>query len=191
MQLINFSTDARILLMMNPVCLSLILFCPSKTTTQHKRVILSLRASATIGAMLLLFMCAGGLLLKYLEISINVFSLFGAILLMLSCIKALLLDYASSSGMGLLVPFTFPIAAGPIILSRAMNLTAGYGGVFMQIVASIVNCGLIIFFIACSFIVFSFIVRIPGTKPVLPLIIKLSYVFYGCLSLQSIINFLH
>ena len=181
--------DTQIIIMLNPVCLALILFYSLPVNGMGAEVVLALRAAAVITVLLFIFMLFGVGLLQQFAISLQVFTLFGSIYLILSCLKVLLFPNGlGGASFDLVSPFAFPIAAGPLILSKMMQLDHSVHDSMQHVVSSVLNCMFIMGVIVLVFIAVALILRLPKMGHVMPVIIKLSYVFYACLGLQSAIT---
>lgn len=186
---IHIHADWKIVMMLNPVCLALILFYALPQEKWMHNVKLSLHAAMLVSSLLLLFMFCGKFLLQQFAINFNVFALFGSVFLVLACLKSLLFDARSTEdNFDLIAPFAFPIAAGPLILSKMMQLDGLHYRLAEHMLSSVLNTGLIMCVIALVFILVSCIMKIPKIDCAMPLVIKLSYVFYACLGVQSIIS---
>jgi multiple antibiotic resistance protein len=147
------TTFVTLTVLMDPVGIAPIFIVTTAQLSRPARQRAALRAVFAAGGLILGFALFGGLVLDYLNVSVDSLSIAGGLLLLLVALEMLRgMDYPDGTGNApdvALVPLATPLLAGPgaiatvIVLSRQHHDFAGKASVFAGILCALAVVGLV------------------------------------------------
>jgi multiple antibiotic resistance protein len=148
------TTFVTITVLLDPVGIAPIFIGTTARLERRARRRAAIRAVAAAGALILGFALFGGLVLDYLNVSVDSLSIAGGLLLLLVALEMLRgMDYpddAASAPDVALVPLATPLLAGPgaiatvIVLSRQQHNFAGKASVLLGILGALAVVGIVL-----------------------------------------------
>jgi multiple antibiotic resistance protein len=149
------TTFVTLTVLMDPVGVAPIFIGATARLERDARQRAAIRAVAAAGGLILGFALFGGLVLDYLNVSVDSLSIAGGLLLLLVALEMLRgMDYpddVASAPDVALVPLATPLLAGPgaiatvIVLSRQQHNFAGKASVLLGILCALAVVGIVMF----------------------------------------------
>jgi multiple antibiotic resistance protein len=149
------TTFVTLTVIMDPVGIAPVFIVTTRRLDTGARQRAALRAVLAAGGLILGFALFGGLVLDYLNVSVDSLSIAGGLLLLLVALEMLRgMDYPDATEGGAdvaLVPLATPLLAGPgaiatvIVLSRQEHDFAGKASVVAGILGALAVVGLVLF----------------------------------------------
>jgi multiple antibiotic resistance protein len=146
------TTFVTLTVIMDPVGVAPIFIVTTAPLSRAQRQQVALRAVLAAGGLIVGFALFGGVVLDYLDVSVDSLSIAGGLLLMLVALEMLRgMDYPEEGGKAqdaALVPIATPLLAGPgaiatvIVLSREHHGTGGKVSVLIGILAALAVVGI-------------------------------------------------
>ena len=147
------TTFVTLVVLMDPVGVAPIFIATTARMSAETRRRLAIRAVLAAGALIIGFALGGGLVLDYLNVSVDSLSIAGGLLLLLVALEMLRgMDYPDAADDATdvaLVPLATPLLAGPgaiatiIVLNRAEDGLGGHAAVFAGILCALAVVGLV------------------------------------------------
>jgi multiple antibiotic resistance protein len=151
------TTFVTLTVIMDPVGIAPIFIVTTARLEAGARQRAAMRAVLAAGALILGFALFGGLVLDYLNVSVDSLSIAGGLLLLLVALEMLRgMDYPDADGSGgapdvALVPLATPLLAGPgaiatvIVLMRSEHQFGGKASVLLGILGALAVVGIVMF----------------------------------------------